>query len=80
MASAAAIVQKAKKNLVSGNGGPILITVNWAEFPPPSYRMGYVKHRGSTAMKITENNFKSVKEQFLLDVQTAVENEDIPSN
>lgn len=46
----------------------------------PPYRMGYVKQRGSTAMKITENNFKSVKEQFLLDVQTAVENEDIPSN
>ena len=78
MASAAAIVQKANKNLVSGNGGPILITVNRAKFPP--YRMGYVKQRGSTAMKITENNFKSVKEQFLLDVQTAVENEDIPSN
>ena len=29
-------------------------------------------------MKITVNNFDSIKEQFLFDVQTAVEMEDIP--
>lgn len=29
-------------------------------------------------MKMTVSNFSSVKEQFLLDVQTAVEMEDIP--
>ena len=29
-------------------------------------------------MKMTMNNFESIKEQFLLDVETAVEMEDIP--
>ena len=29
-------------------------------------------------MKMTVSNFSSVKEQFLLDIQTAVEMEDIP--
>ena len=76
MASATAIARKADRNLLSENGGPILITVNWAK--SLLYRMGFVKRRGSTAMKMTVNNFESVKEQFLLDVQTAVKMEDVP--
>ena len=73
MASATAIVRRADRNLLRENGGPISITVNWV-----LYRMGFVKRRGSTAMKMTVSNFESVKEQFLLDIQVAREMEDIP--
>ena len=76
MASATAIVRRADRNLLSENGGPIYITVNWAK--SLLYRMGFVKRRGSTAMKMTVSNFSCVKEQFLLDIQTVVEMEDIP--
>ena len=76
MASATAIVRRADRNLLSENGGPISITVNWAK--SLLYRMGFVKRRGSTAMKMTVSNFESVKEQFLLDIRVAREMEDIP--
>ena len=76
MASATATVRRGDRNLLSEYGGPILITANWAK--SLLYRMGFVKRRGSTTMKITVNNFDGIKEQFLLDIQTAVEMEDIP--
>ena len=76
MASATAIVRRADRNLLSENGGPISITVNWAK--SLLYRMGFVKRRGSTAMKMTVSNFESVKEKFLLDIRVAREMEDIP--
>ena len=66
MASATAIVRRADRNLLRENGGPISITVNWAK--SLLYQMGFVKRRGSTAMKMTVSNFESVKEQFLLDI------------
>ena len=76
MASATAIVRRADRNLLSENGGPLLITVNWAK--SLLYRMGFVKRR-STTMKMTVNDFDRIKEQqFLFDIQTAVEMEDIP--
>ena len=76
MASATAIVRRANRNILSEYGGPILITANWAK--SLLYRMGFVKRRGSTTMKITVNNFDSIKEQFLFEIQTAAEMEDIP--
>ena len=76
MAAATAIVRRADRNLLSENGGPIDITVNWAK--SLLYRMGFVKRRGSTAMKMTVTNFERIKEQFLLDIQTVVEMEDVP--
>lgn len=76
MAAATAIVRKSDRNLLSENGGLVSITVNWAK--SLLYRMGFVKRRGSTTIKLTVNNFDRVKEQFLFDIQTAVEMEDIP--
>lgn len=76
MASATAIVLSADRNLLSENGGPISITVNWVKYL--LYQMGFVKWRGSTAMKMTVSNFVSAKEQFLLGIQVAREMEDIP--
>ena len=57
MASATAIVQKSDRNLLSENGGPISITVNWAK--SPLYCMGFVKRQGSTTMKMTLTESKS---------------------
>ena len=76
VASATAIVRKTDRNLLSENGGPITITTNWAK--SLLYRMGFVKRRGSTAIKMTVANFEAVKEQFLFDVKAVVEMEDIP--
>ena len=59
MASATAIVRRADRNLLSEYWGPILITTNWAK--SLLYHMGFVKRRGSTTMKITVNNFDSIK-------------------
>ena len=40
--------------------------------------MGYVKRRGSTAAKVAVSNLEEVKQQFLLDIKTVVEIEEIP--
>ena len=40
--------------------------------------MGFVKQSASTKAKVTVENFKAVKEQFLLDIKAVVEMEDIP--
>ena len=76
MASATAIVRRSDRNLLSENGGPITITSNWAK--SLLYRMGFVKRRGSTAMKVSVANFEAIKEQFLLDIKAVMEIEDIP--
>ena len=59
-----------------GGGEGIDITVNWAK--SLLYRMGFIKRRGSTTMKMTVSDFEIIKEQFLFDIQTVVEMENIP--
>ena len=76
MAAPTAIMCRADRNLLSENGGPIDITVNWAK--SLLYRMGFVKRRGSTVMKMTIAKFETIKEQFLFDIQTVVEMENVP--
>lgn len=76
VASATAIVRKTDPNLLSENRGPITITTNWAK--SLLYRKGFVKRRGSTAIKMTVANFEAVKEQFLFEVKAVVEMEEIP--
>ena len=75
MAAATAIVQKADRNLLGENGGPITITNNWAK--SFLYRMNFVKRRGSWTAKVTVVNFEAVKEQFIIDVNAIMELEDI---
>ncbi len=67
MASATAIVRRAERNLISENQGTITITANWAK--SLLYRKNFVKWRGSTAMKMTPENFDSIKEHFIYDVK-----------
>ena len=76
MAAAAAIVKKQDRSLLSENGGHIRITKTWAK----SFlqRIGYVKRRGSSTAKKTITDFEAVQDQFLFDIKTIVEMEEIP--
>ena len=73
MAAATVIAHRADRNLLSENGGPIDIAVNWAKSPP--YRMGFAR---STAIKMTVANFETIKEQFLFVIQTVIYMENVP--
>ena len=76
MASATAFV---RRNLLSENGGAISIIVNRVKYiyiPALSNRL--CETEGEHCNENNKNDFKSIKEQFLLDVKTAVEMEDIP--
>ena len=75
MAAAAAIVKKQDRIILAENGGHIRITKTWAK----SFlqRIGYVKRRGSSTAKMTIK-FEAVRDQFLFDIKTIVEMEEIP--
>ena len=40
--------------------------------------MGYVKRRANTKAKVNPSDFEAYKSQFLLDIKTVVEMEEIP--
>ena len=61
---------------IASNGVHIVLTKNWAK--SLLCHLGFVKHRGSTAAKITVTNFDELKEQYLLDVKAVVQIEGIP--
>ena len=42
------------------------------------FRMGYVKHRGTTTAKINPDNFQSLQETILEQIQIIIKFEDIP--
>lgn len=65
-------------NLLSENGGHINLTKDWAKYL--LQRMNYVKRRGSSTPKVAVENFTQVKAQFLFDVQSLIEIEEIPSS
>ena len=62
-------------NLLACNGGNISFTKNWAK--SLMHRMGLVKRRASTKAKINVENFEVVKLQFLIDIKTVVEMDEI---
>ena len=76
MACATALLWKIDRCALSENGGSITITANWAK--SLLHRMGFVKRKGSSTMKLTVTNFEVVKKQFLFDVKTVLEMEEIP--
>uniref|UniRef100_A0A1X7UVR0 HTH CENPB-type domain-containing protein n=1 Tax=Amphimedon queenslandica TaxID=400682 RepID=A0A1X7UVR0_AMPQE len=75
-AAATAIVRKTDRNLLAGNGGPIVITTGWAK--SLLYRLNFVKRRGSSAAKITVSNFEELKQQYLFDFKSVVVMDEIP--
>ena len=75
-AAAEGIVKNHDSNLLQCNGGHIILTKSWAK----SFldRIGFVKRRASTKSKVNPADFEAHKNQFLLDVKTVVEMEEIP--
>ncbi len=76
MAVAEEIVKSNDSNLLKINGGHIVCNKNWAK----SFlsRLGYVKRRASTKMKVTPLDFEAFKSQFVFDVKCIIELEEIP--
>ena len=75
MAAASAVVRREDRNLHSANGGPIGITNTWAKLF--LNRIGFVKRKASSSAKISIENFKAVKELFLIDIEAIMEIEEI---
>ena len=76
MACAEGIVRSTDSNMLTVNGGHILITKNWAK--SLLHRMGFVKRRAGTKAKVSVEDFEEKKEQFLLDIKAVVSLEGIP--
>ena len=53
-----------------------MLTKDWAK--SLLCHLGFVKHQGSTVVKITVTNFDELKEQNLLNVKAVVQIEGIP--
>lgn len=76
MACAEGIVRSKNSNLLCSNGGHISLTKDWAK--SLLHRMGLVKRRASTKSKVSVENFKELKEQYLLDIKASVEMDEVP--
>ena len=76
MATAEGIVQHHDMNMLAKHGGPIAITKPWAQ--SLLTRMQFVKRRGNTKLKGDVLDFAQYKEQFVFDVKTIIEFEEIP--
>ena len=78
IASGEAIVNKVNKGLLKENGGPIELTSVWAK--SIHQRINFVKRKVTTSAKVEPSHFKELKEQFLLDIKTVIDMEDVPSD
>ena len=70
------IVKNEDSNLLATNGGHIVLTKYWAK--GLLTRMGFVKRRSTTTAKVNVSNFDEVRWQFLVDVKTIADMEEIP--
>ncbi len=61
-------------NMLVCNGGHISLTKNCL-----LQRMGYVKRRASSKAKVTVSDFEAYKSQFVYDINTIIEMEEIPT-
>ena len=78
MATAEGIVQSEDSNLLAKNGGTIVLSKHWAR--SIMERMNFVKRRGNSKSKVTFTNFEELREQFLFDIKTIIEFEEIPDD
>ena len=76
IAAATGIVRKRDRSLLAENGGHIALTKHWAQYL--LQRMGYVKRKSTTKVKVSVEDVEVLKEQFLLDIKAIVDLEDIP--
>ena len=78
LAAAKGIVLAEDANMLPKNGGYLNLTRNWAK--RLLSRMGLVKCKVTTIVKITAEIFEDVKVQFLTDIETVSMLEDIPKD
>ena len=76
--SARGIVCKKDSRVLAENGGHVLLTKDWAHYL--LLRMGYVKRRANSKVKITVENFEEMKYNFLCEIKDIVMMEEIPSS
>ena len=76
MAVGEGIVKSDDSNKLMCNGGHLCITKSWAK--SLLNRLGYVKRRGSSKAKVTVTEFDAYKSQFVYDIETIMEMEEIP--
>ena len=74
--AAVGIVRKQDSNLLAQNGGHIALTRDWAR--SLLGRIGYVKRKANTKVKIAVTDFNELKSQFLIDIRTLRDLEEIP--
>ena len=70
--AATGIVKAKDANILIENGGYLDLSKEWAQ--RLMTRMGLVKRKGSTAAKITDEDFYRSKEQYLTDIETISQN------
>ena len=76
IAAAMGIIRKQDSNLLAQNGGHIALTRDWAR--SLLGRMGYVKRKANNKAKIAVTDFNELKSQFLIDIRTLRDLEEIP--
>ena len=76
IATGQGIIKDYDSNLLSENGGHLSLTKDWAKYLLK--RMNFVKRRSSSTAKVSVDNFGQLKSQFIFDIQSIVEMEEIP--
>ena len=76
MAGAKGLLVKLDRTQLQGYGGPVTISRAWAN--SLMCRMGFVKRRGTTKSRATVENFGQMKADFLTEIASTVEMEEIP--
>ena len=78
MAAAQGILRKCNRSMLAENDGPIQLNKHWAH--SLLKRIKFVQRKATTSMsKPTMTNFEEKKREFLSDVATTVEMEEIPA-
>ena len=78
IASAKGIVRKKDSRMLAENGGHVLLTKDWAHYL--LHRMGYVKRKANSKVKITVENFEAMKYNFLCEIKAIAMMEEVPSS
>ena len=68
IAAGTGLVRKKDSNLLAKNGGHIALTRDWARSLLD--RMGFVKRKANTKVKVLVEDFEKLKSQFLFDIET----------
>ena len=76
IATGEGIIKDHDSNLLCENGGHIKLTKDWAKYL--LQRMNFVKRSKTSTAKVSVENFDQLKAQFLFDIKSIVEIEEIP--